>query len=185
MSWMIDPSHSEVTFTARHMMITNVRGRFEKFSGTVQFNEADPAKSSVDVQIDVNSISTNDAKRDGHLKSPDFFDAEKYPYMTFKSKRIEVKDENHARIYGDLNIKDIAREVALDTEYIGQSKSPWGTTAAGFNAMTRVNRKDWNLNWNVALETGGVLVGEEIRINIELELVKQPETEAQTAANGD
>ena len=157
------------------MMISNVRGQFQKVSGAVEFDEAHPAKSTVDVQLEVASINTRDEKRDAHLKSPDFFDAEKYPYLTFKSKRVEVKDAAHASLIGDLTIRGVTREVALDVEYNGAAKSPWGTTSAGFSARTTIKRKDWNLNWNVSLETGGWLVGDDVHINIELEIVKQPE----------
>lgn len=181
MSWQIDPSHSEINFTVRHMMITNVRGRFEKFSGTVDFDEKNPVQSKIEVQIDTASINTKDPQRDGHLKSPDFFEVEKYPYATFKSKRIVVVDSHHGHVVGDLTIRDVTNEVVLEVEYSGQSKSPWGTTSAGFNATTTINRKDYNLTWNQSLETGGVLVGDEIKINIELELIKQAETAAVAA----
>ena len=175
MIWTIDQAHSEITFTVRHMMISNVTGRFEKFEGTVDFNEQEPAKSSVEVRIFADSISTRDEKRDAHLRSADFLDAARYPTMTFASKRIEVVDKTHGRIIGDLTIKDVTREVALDTEYNGQSKSPWGSTSAGFSAQTKINRKDWDLTWNVALETGGWLVADEIRVRLEMEIVKQAE----------
>lgn len=178
MSWKIDPAHSEINFTVRHMMISNVRGRFEKFDGLLEFDETNPERSFVEVKIDAASISTRDAQRDGHLRSPDFLDVENFPYLTFKSTRVEMIDSNRARIYGDLTIRDVTREVVLDVEYAGQSKSPWGTTSAGFTASTRINRKDWNLTWNVALETGGWLVGEEIKIDLEMEVVKQAEMEA-------
>lgn len=176
MSWQIDPAHSEINFTVRHMMISNVRGSFEKFSGTVDFDEENPANSTVDVRIDAASINTREEKRDAHLRSPDFLDGKRYPTLTFKSTRVEPQDKTHARLYGDLTIKGISRPVVLDVEYAGMSKSPWGTTSAGFNATTRISRKDWGLEWNVALETGGWLVGDEIKIDLELELVKQPET---------
>ena len=175
MSWTIDTAHSEVNFTVRHMMISNVRGRFEKFTGTVDFDENNPANTTVDVQIEAASISTREPQRDGHLRSPDFLDAEKYPYLTFKSKRVKVIDTQHAELVGDLTIRDITREVILDVEYSGMSKSPWGTTNAGFTASTRISRKNWNLNWNVALETGGWLVGDEIKIDLELEIIQQAE----------
>ncbi len=173
MAWVIDNAHSEITFNVRHMMISNARGRFEKFSGTVNFDEANPAASTVEVQIEAASINTREAQRDGHLRSPDFLDADKYPLLTFKSKHVETTGSNTGKITGDLTIRDVTKEVVLDTEYSGQSKSPWGTTSAGFSATTKINRKDWNLVWNVALETGGMLVGEDIKINIELEIVKQ------------
>jgi polyisoprenoid-binding protein YceI len=172
-TWVIDASHSHVQFTARHMMISKTRGRFHTFTGTVQFDEQNPANSSVQVEIDAASIDTRDEKRDGHLTSPDFLDVANYPTLSFVSKRVEVVDERHGKIYGDLTIRGVTREVVLDTEYNGQALSPWGTTSAGFTATTKINRKDWGLNWNVALETGGVLVGEEITIEIELEIVKQ------------
>jgi polyisoprenoid-binding protein YceI len=160
MAWVIDPSHSEVTFSVRHLMISNVRGRFENFSGTVDC----------------------DAQRDAHLKSADFLNVEEYPYLTFKSKRVELIDENHAHLVGDLTIRGVTNEVILDVEYAGQSKTPWGSTSAGFSASTKINRKAWGLVWNVNLETGGVLVGDDVNINIELEIVKQAVTEAEQVA---
>ena len=178
MFWQIDPAHSEVNFMVRHMMISNVRGRFEKFSGEVNLDEEHPEKSSVEVQIEAASIDTHEPQRDNHLRSSDFLDAEKFPYLTFKSKRIEKTDATHGRMIGVLTIRDIAKEVVLDVEYSGQAKSPWGTTSAGFSATTKINRKDWGLTWNQALETGGVLVGDEVTVNIELEIVKQAEAQA-------
>ena len=176
MTWNIDSAHSEVNFSVRHMMISNVRGQFQKFSGTIDFDETNPANTTVAVQIDVASINTGDEKRDAHLKSPDFIDAEHYPYLTFHSTRIDVKDKTHAVLYGDLIIRDVPQEVALDVEFNGLAKSPWGTTNAGFSAKAQIKRKNWGLNWNVALETGGWLVGDDIHISIDLEIVKQPET---------
>ena len=181
MSWKTDLAHSQIQFSVRHMMISNVRGRFENFEATVNFNEKDPAASTVEAKIDAASINTRDANRDGHLKSPDFFDVEKYPYITFRSKKVVVLDDNHAKIYGDMTIRDITREVVLNTEYSGQAKAPWGTTSAGFTATTKINRKDWGLTWNKALETGGMLVGDDINIEIDLEVVKQPEAEEELA----
>jgi polyisoprenoid-binding protein YceI len=173
MAWTIDKSHSEIQLSVRHMMISKVRGRFESFSGTVDFNEENPAASAVDVTIDASTINTRDAQRDGHLKSADFLNVEEFPALSFKSKRVEVLGENKGRIYGDLTIRDISREVVLDAEYTGQAKSPWGTTSAGFSATTSFDRKDWGLGWNQALETGGILVGDKVDVSIELELVKQ------------
>ncbi|RIK45087.1 MAG: polyisoprenoid-binding protein [Chloroflexi bacterium] len=173
MSWQIDTSHSHVQFAVRHMMISRVRGEFEKFSGTVNLDEANPAASNVEVQIDANSINTRDEQRDTHLRSPDFLNTDQHPYLTFKSTRVEQVDSHHANLHGDLTIRDVTRPVTLDVEYQGRSKSPWGTESYGFNASTKINRKDWGLEWNVALETGGVLVGDEVTIDIELELVKQ------------
>ena len=181
MQWKIDPAHSEVNFAIRHMMISNVRGRFEKFSGNVEFNEGIPSASRVDVQIEAASINTRDVNRDAHLRSPDFLNAEQYPYLTFKSRSVEVLDENHGRIHGDLTIRNVTRPVTLEVEYSGQAKSPWGTVSAGFTAQTVLNRKDWDLTWNRALETGGMLVGDELKVDIELEIVKQEEQEKVTA----
>ena len=181
MSWTIDQSHSQITFSVRHMMISNVHGSFEAFAGNVDFNEQDPTLSSVSVEIDAASINTREPKRDAHLASPDFFNAGEFPKLTYKSTRVEKLDETHGHIYGDLTIRGVSRPVILDVEYAGTAKSPWGTTSAGFAASTRINRKDWDLNWNVALETGGWLVGDTININIELEIVKQAQAESQPA----
>jgi polyisoprenoid-binding protein YceI len=163
------------------MMISNVRGRFENFTGLVDFNETDPVQSSVNVAIETNSINTREPNRDGHLRSADFFDAEKYPQMSYRSERVEKLSDTRGKIHGLLTIKDITRPVVLDVEYNGKAVSPWGTTSAGFSATTKINRKDWGLNWNKALETGGVLVGDEITIAIELEIVQQPEAVAEAA----
>jgi len=181
MTWNIDSAHTEVNFSVRHMMISNARGHFQTFSGTIDFDETNPANTTAAVQIEVASINTGDEKRDTHLKSADFFDAEKYPQITFHSTRVAVKDKTHAVLYGDLTIRDVLHEIAFDVEFNGLAKSPWGTTNAGFSAKAQIKRKQWGLNWNVALETGGWLVGDDITISIELEIVKQPETVAVAA----
>ena len=178
MAWQIDTSHSDIQFSVRHMMISKVRGRFESFSGTVNFDETNPTNTTVNVEVDLNSINTRDEKRDGHLRSADFFDVENHPTMTFVSKKVEQTDEFNGRLIGDLTIRGVTHEVALDVQYSGTAKSPWGTVSAGFSAKGKVNRKEFGLNWNAALETGGVLVGEDVEIAIELEIVKQPEAEA-------
>ena len=178
MSWKIDPAHSEINFTVRHMMISNVRGRFEAFTGTVEFDQQNPANSSVDVKIEAASINTREAQRDTHLRSADFFDAETHPYLTFKSKKVEVVNDSHGRITGDLTIHGVTKEVVLDTEFNGMSQSPWGFSSAGFSATTKINRKDWGLGWNMALETGGVLVSDEIKINIDIEIIEEKVAEA-------
>lgn len=178
MSYNIDLAHSQVQFTVRHMMISKVRGWFDKFDGSVALDEANPANTVVDVRIDVASINTRDEKRDAHLRSADFFDVENHPYMAFKSTRVEQTGPETAKLYGDLTIRGVSRPAVLDVVFNGSSKSPWGTTSFGFNAHAVINRKDWGLTWNVALETGGVLVGDEINIDIELELVKMPEAQA-------
>ena len=157
-------------------MISTVRGRFEEFSGTFELNEDNPSDSSIDVVVKSESLSTLEDQRDTHLRSPDFLDTEKYPNITFKSTRIEQVDDHHGRLIGDLTVKDGTSEVILDVEYAGQAKSPYGTTSAGFTASTKIDRKDWELIWNQALETGGFLVGDEVRIDIEIELIKQDES---------
>ncbi|MGQ0600208.1 MAG: YceI family protein [Anaerolineales bacterium] len=182
MAWQIDPSHTRANFTARHMMIANVHGHFDKVTGTVDFNEDAPEKSHVDIQIDASSIDTRDEKRDGHLKSPDFLDVANHPFLTFKSKRAQKTGEDTGKLVGDLTIRGVTREVTLDVEYNGHAKSPWGAVSAGFTAATKVNRKDWGLNWNVALETGGWLVSDDVKINLEIEIVKQPEAQPAVAA---
>jgi polyisoprenoid-binding protein YceI len=176
MSWQIDPSHSQIQFSVRHMMITTVRGHFDKFSGSVDFNEADPSKSTIVAEVDLASINTRDANRDGHLRSPDFFDAEHYPTATFKSTKVEKLDDDHGRITGDLTIRGTTHPVTLDVEYTGMG-TMWGRTSAGFNGQTKFNRKDWGLSWNQTLESGGLLVGEVVTINVELELVKQADAQ--------
>jgi polyisoprenoid-binding protein YceI len=182
MAWVIDNSHSEIQFSVKHLGISTVRGQFKSFTGTVEADEANPTAAQVEVTIDASSILTGDEKRDGHLRSPDFFNVDEYPSITFKSTRVERTNDEHGKLYGDLTIKDITKPVVLDVEYAGQAKTPWGTTSAGFSASTKINRKDWGLNWNVALEAGGWLVGEEVKIAIELELAQQPEAQpAETA----
>ncbi len=172
MAWQIDAGHSSIEFSARHMLISKTRGKFTKFSGTVELDEANPANSSVDIQIDAASIDTGLADRDNHLRSPDFLTVAEFPTLNFKSNRVVVNGEN-AKLHGDLTIRDVTHPIVLDVEYVGKTKSPWGTTVAGFNGKTKFNRKDWGLVWNVALETGGLLVGEEITVEIELELIQQ------------
>ena len=182
MSYKIDQAHSQIQFTVRHMMIAKVRGTFEKFDGTIQLNEEEPAESSVDIRIEAASINTREPQRDAHLRSPDFLDAEKFPSLYFKSTKVDVIDQNNAKLHGTMIIKDISRPVVLEVEYSGQAKTPWGTTNFGFSGRTVINRKDWGLEWNRALETGGWLVGDEITVDIELELTKVPEEIKQQAA---
>lgn len=172
MSWTIDNSHTQIEFSVRHLMISKVRGQFEKFSGQVELDEAHPENTTLEVKIETASVNTREPNRDTHLRSADFFESEVYPYMIFSSKRTELVDKEHARLVGDLTIRDVTREVALDVEYVGKAKSPWGTTSVGFAASTKINREDWGLTWNQALETGGVLVGKEIDIAIEIELME-------------
>lgn len=175
MGWKVDNAHSQVEVVVRHMMITNVKGHFEKFTVNANIDEDNVHLSQVEVQIDAASINTKMEQRDVHLKSPDFLDVEKYPYIAFKSKRMERLGEDHGRIIGDLTIRDVTREVVLNVDYAGQARSPFGTINAGFTGTTKVSRKDWGLNWNAALETGGWLVGDEVKINVDIEFVKVPE----------
>lgn len=185
MNWIIDSAHSHVQFSVRHMMISTVRGEFESFDGTIDFDQENPEDSKVKVRIDAASINTRENDRDNHLRSADFLNAEEYPYLIFESKRIEQTDDDRGRVIGDLTIRGETREVALDVTYHGVAKSPWGATSAGFSASTKINRKDWGLTWNQALETGGVLVGDKVQIDIELELVKQEAQEAEEAMAAD
>lgn len=182
MTWKIDPVHTEIEFTARHMMIAKVHGRFKSFEGTIDLDPKHPAKARVEGSIDVSSIDTREAQRDTHLRSPDFFDVEKYPKMTFRSTRIEPLGANQYKVYGDLTIKDVTREVVFDAVDEGRTTDPWGNQRIGVSATTKINRKDFGLTWNVALETGGWLVGDDITINAEVELVAESEAEPEVAA---
>ena len=173
MSWQIDLSHSHINFSVRHMMISTVRGAFDTFSGTVEFDADNFAATTVAVTVDAASINTREAKRDEHLRSADFLDVANHPHLTFKSSAVEVTGANTGRLIGDLTIHGVTRQVVLDVNYHGQAKSPWGTTSAGFSATTTIAREDFDLTWNVALETGGWLVGKEIKIEIEVEIVEQ------------
>ena len=170
-TWHIDPAHSLVEFSVRHMMVSTVKGRFTTIQGTILDVADDPTQSSVEVVIDPASITTGDDKRDAHLRSPDFFDVEQYPTITFKSHRIEgVRDQ--FTLTGDLTMHGVTREVSLDATFNGLGTNPWGKTVAGFSAETRINRKDWGLNWNVGLEAGGVLVSDQLKISVEIQAVR-------------
>jgi len=173
MAWKIDPAHSAIHFSVRHMMISNVRGEFQRFEGTIDLDEQNPENTTVDIRIDASSINTREPQRDAHLRSADFLDVENHPYITFKSTRVERTGEKTARLHGDLTIRGITKPVVLDVEHSGILTNPWGVTSAGFEARAKINRKDWNLTWNQALEAGGVLVGDEIKVEIELELLKE------------
>src|SRR5260221_6666700 len=181
MAWQLDKAHTHLSFTVRHLMVTNVRGQFEDLDVKVDFNDEDLAKSSVVATIKAASIDTRFADRDAHLRSADFLDAEHYPELTFKSKNVVLNGRNKGRIIGDLTIRDVTKEVVLDVEYTGVIKNPMGSQSAGLNAHTTIKRQDWGLVWNVALEAGGMLVGDDVKIEIELELVKVPEAAPVTA----
>lgn len=171
--WNIDTAHAQANFAARHMMITTVRGSFNKITGTINFDPANPSAASVEAVIETASMgSTGNDQRDGHLKSPDFLDVENFPTITFKSTKVEASaDGSTAKITGDLTIKGVTKSVVLDSEFLGQGKSPFGTTVAGFNGKTKINREDFGLTWNMALETGGWLVAKDITIELDLEAV--------------
>jgi len=169
-TWNIDPSHSGVSFSVRHMMIAKVRGSFGAFSGTISVDTDDFTKSSAKAEIDVTSINTHEPKRDGHLKSPDFFDVEKFPKLTFTSKRIEGKGERF-KVLGDITLHGVTKEIALEVTNEGGGKDPWGNQRLAFTAHGSLNRVDFGLKWNQALEAGGVLVGEKVEIDLELSAV--------------
>jgi polyisoprenoid-binding protein YceI len=169
--WLSDASHSEVVFKVKHLMITNVKGEFRKFSAEI--GGEDFTKSPIRVTLDATSIFTNDEKRDGHLMSADFFDTEKFPEIVFESTSVKNKGGDDYEMTGNLTMKGISKEVTLDVEFGGINKDPWGNEKAGFSISGKFNRKDWGLNWNAALETGGVLVGEEVKLNAEVQFVKQ------------
>ncbi len=168
--YKVDNTHSDVTFSVRHMVFAKVRGHFTKWSAELDYDAADPTRSSLSVDIDVSSIDTREAQRDGHLKSADFLDAEKFPKITYKSRRVE-KAGDRLKVVGDLTIHGVTREVALDVEATGAGKDPWGNQRVGFEAKTSINRTDFGLKWNQVLETGGVLVGEKVDIEITVEAV--------------
>ena len=170
--WAIDPTHSSVGFKVKHMMFTNVKGNFEKYEATIISDEDDFTNASIEFSADINSINTNNADRDTHLKSGDFFDAENHPKLTFKASSF-TKSGNDYEIAGDLSMRGITKFVKFPAEFSGLMTDPWGNTKAGLNISGKINRKDWGLNWNSALETGGVLVSEEVKLEIELQLAKQ------------
>ncbi len=172
-TWTIDQSHSLAEFSVRHMMVSTTRGQFQTVEGTLQLDEADLTNSKVDVTIDTASLTTRDEKRDEHLRSADFFDVAQFPNITFTSTRIEKKSDEDYLVHGDLTIRGVTRPVVLKTEFNGFGTSPWGQSVAGFSADTEISRKDFGLEWNVALETGGVLVGDKVKIHIEVEAIKQ------------
>lgn len=169
--WVLDAAHSELTFKVKHMMITNVKGGFNNFS--VQVDGDDIFKSTILVSVDAASVNTNNTDRDAHLKSADFFDTEQHKEISFQSTSFTPTDDDEFELSGILTIKGISKEITLDVEFGGINKDPWGNQKAGFSIEGKINRKDWGLNWNAALETGGVLVSEEVKISGEIQFVKQ------------
>jgi len=172
--WILDPSHSELTFKVKHLMIANVKGEFRKFAAEI--NGEDFMKSGISVTIDASSLFTNDDNRDTHLKSADFFEVENHKEILFRSKSFKKTDDENYRLTGQLTMKGITKEVVLDVEFGGINKDPWGNEKAAFSLNGKINRRDWGLNWNAALETGGVLVSEEVRISGDIEFVKTVST---------
>lgn len=167
----MDPTHSELTFKVKHLMISNVKGEFKNFSADIDHEEFE--KGTVNVNVNTSSVFTNSSDRDNHLKSADFFDAENHPAMTFKSTGFKKVDDEEYKLEGLLTIKGISKKVVFDVEFGGTNKDPWGNEKAGFSLDGKINRKDWGLNWNAALETGGVLVSDEVRIGGEIQFVRQ------------
>ena len=171
--WRIDPAHSAAHFSVRHLMISNVRGEFTKLTGGAQINPADPTKSTVEVTIEAGSLNTREPQRDEHLRSADFFDVAKFPTLAFRSRRIEALGAEHFNLTGDLTIHGVAKEVTFDIE--GPTppvKDPWGNIRVGVTASAKINRKDFGLVWNAVTEAGGVMVGDEVKITIEAELIQ-------------
>jgi polyisoprenoid-binding protein YceI len=172
MTWNLDTSHSSVEFAVKHMVISSTKGRFTDYDVDADVDLTNLANSKATVRINAASIDTRDEKRDGHLRSADFFDVENNPYITFVSKRLEPKGGDDYKIVGDLTIRGVTKEVVLDGEVTGPVKDPWGGTRVGLSANGKINRKQFGLNWNAALEAGGLLVGDDVKLNIDTELVQ-------------
>jgi polyisoprenoid-binding protein YceI len=167
-TYTIDPGHSRVGFVARHAMVTKVRGGFNEFAGSFTVDADDPSASTAELTIEAASIDTRNADRDAHLRSNDFFDMEQHPQLTFVSTAVEQRGETDYRVTGDLSLRGVTRPVTIDLEFTGAAVDPWGNTRVGFEGRTQVNRKDWGLNWNAALEAGGVLVSEKVTLEFEI-----------------
>ncbi|QGV78321.1 YceI family protein [Streptomyces ficellus] len=171
-TYTIDPAHSGIGFTARHAMVTNVRGAFAEYEGTLNLDGTDPAASSASIDVKIASIDTGSADRDGHLRSADFFDAEQFPLMTFRSTSAEALGGTDYRITGDLTIKDVTKPITIDLEFNGAAKDPFGNERVGFEGKAELLRSEWGLTWNAALETGGVLVSDKIKLTFEISAIK-------------
>ena len=184
-TWEIDTAHSSATFSVRHMMISNVRGEFSKVTGTVVYDPKDPASATVEATIDVTTINTREPRRDSDLKSGNFLDVEKYPTMTFKSKKVVPAGAGKLKVTGDLTLHGVTKEVTLDVEGpTPETKDPWGNTRAGASATTKISRKDFGMTFNKVLETGGVMVGDEVAITIDVEMVKKAPPPAEGGKEG-
>jgi polyisoprenoid-binding protein YceI len=170
--WSIDAAHSNVEFAVKHMMLATVKGRFAGVAGTVEFDGEELASARVEVAIEVASIDTRAEQRDAHLRSPDFFDAEAYPQMTFRSRGMEAAGADRYLVTGDLEIRGVSREIALTASFEGHGQDPWGGTRMAFHATGKLDRREYGLTWNQALEAGGILVGDEVKLSIDVELVQ-------------
>ena len=177
-SWNLDTVHSGINFSVRHMVVSKVRGRFGKFTGNVALDDSDLTRTTVEATIDASSIDTGTAQRDDHLRSADFFDVEHFPQIRFRSTGIEKLGTERYRLTGQLTIRDVSREMALEVEYGGRGKDPWGNERIGFTARGSFDRKDFGLKWNQVLETGGVLVSDRVEIELELQAVKAAAAQA-------
>ena len=171
-NWTLDPTHSEIAFSVKHMMISKVKGGFNKFDAKIVANPTDLTTAEIEFTIDIASIDTRNEDRDNHLRSADFFEVEKYPSLTFKATSIEKTDDDEYAVTGDVNLHGVTRQETFNITFEGQGKDPWGNEKAGFSGKTKIKRSDYNLTWNAALETGGVLVGDQITINLEIQAVK-------------
>ncbi|GAA0660610.1 YceI family protein [Streptomyces thermocarboxydovorans] len=171
--YTIDPAHTTLGFTARHAMVTNVKGEFREFSGTLHLDGTDPSKSTASIDVVMDSIDTGNADRDNHLRSAEFFDTEKYPTMTFRSTNAEALGGDHYRITGDLTIRDVTKPITIDLEFNGAAKDPFGNERVGFEGKAEILRSDWGLTWNAALETGGVLVSDKIKLNFDISAIRK------------
>ncbi|MBG9375141.1 YceI family protein [Panacibacter sp. DH6] len=172
-TYKVDPSHSEVTFKVKHLMITNVTGTFAKFDATLTADKEDFTDAKVTFEADIDSISTNNEQRDGHLKGDDFFNAEQFPKMTFESTAISKKNDEEYELDGNLTIRDITKPVKLDVAYGGTMTDPWGQTKAGFEITGKINRKEFGLKWTAVTEAGGIVVSDDVRLNVQVQMVKQ------------
>lgn len=171
--WVLDAAHSLLEFSVKHMMIATVKGRFTGVEGVIYANLPDLTTAEIEVSADAATINTGEPQRDQHLRSADFFDVEKYPKLTFKSKQIEKAGNDEYKVTGDLTIHGVTREVVFTATFEGQGKDPWGNERAGFSAEAKINRKDFGLHWNALLETGGVLVGDQVKISVQIEAIRQ------------
>jgi polyisoprenoid-binding protein YceI len=174
-TWDLDPVHTRLGFAARHAMVATVHGNFAVFSGVLRLDEEDPTRSSAEVHIDAASISTGNEQRDAHLRSPDFLDVVTYPELVFRSGRAERgEDEHEYRLFGELTVRDQTHPIVLDLEFQGAAVDPFGNQRVGFEGRATINRKDWGLTWNVALETGGILVGDKVKLGLDVSAIKRP-----------